>query len=384
MRPLHNTRVLDMTRLLPGAVCTMLLRDLGAEIIKVEDPQTGDYARPLPPLIDGMGVIFQASNGGKKSIAIDLKSAAGQAVLHRLVSSADVLIEGFRPGVTARLGADYETLRAVNPRLVYCSLSGWGQTGPYAPSSGHDINYVARNGLLGADLSPATPGAQVADVSGAYVAVMGILAALLQRQSTGAGACLDVALSEAAMPLALAAWVESQTRPAHDGFISLRGESACYRVYRCADGEPVALGAVEAKFWANFCRAVERPGWIAGQYSRSRQPDLIDEVTALFKSKPADAWAAQLTNVDCCFSRVIAPDQLLNDTQAAARGMVGLDERGLPWMRSPIRLGGDSISRHSAPAPAHGEHTSESLREIGYSQAEIERLLADKVIRQTP
>ena len=283
MNPLQSTRILDLTRLLPGAVCTMLLGDLGAEIIKVEDPQTGDYARTMPPLIDGMGAFFRSSNGGKKSIAIDLKSAAGQAVLHRLVKSADVLIEGFRPGVTARLGADYETLSAINPRLVYCSLSGWGQTGPYAPLSGHDLNYIARDGVLGADLQPGTPGAQVADISGAYVAVMGILAALLQRQSTGAGDYIDVALSEAAMPLALAAWVEAQTTPADNGFISLRGENACYRVYRCADGEPMALGAVEAKFWANFCRAVERPEWIAQQYDRSRQPALIDEVAALFK-----------------------------------------------------------------------------------------------------
>jgi len=382
MNPLHNTRILDLTRLLPGAVCTMLLRDLGADIIKIEDPQTGDYARLMPPLIDDMGAFFQTSNRGKKSIAVDLKTTKGQAVLHRLVSSADVLIEGFRPGVTARLGADYETLRAVNPRLVYCSLSGWGQTGPYASLSGHDLNYIARDGLLGADLTPATPGAQVADVSGAYVAVMGILAALLQRQSTSAGDYLDVALSEAAMPLALAAWVEAQTTPVNDGFISLRGESACYRVYRCADGEPVALGAVEAKFWANFCRAVERPDWIVQQYDRGRQPALIDEVAALFVSKPADDWSALLADADCCFSRVIAPDQLLKDAQVAARGMVGLDERGLPWMRSPIRLGGDAISRLTAPA--HGEHTVEALRETGYSQAEIEQLLADKVIRQAP
>ncbi|MYD09114.1 MAG: CoA transferase, partial [Chloroflexi bacterium] len=384
MTPLHNTRILDLTRLLPGAVCTLLLRDLGAEIIKVEDPQTGDYARLMPPLIDGMGAFFQASSRGKKSIAINLKSTAGQAVLHRLISSADVLIEGFRPGVTVRLGADYETLSAVNPRLVYCSLSGWGQTGPYAHLSGHDLNYIARNGLLGADLAPATPGAQAADVSGAYVAVMGILAALLQRQQTGEGDCLDVALSEAAMPLALAAWVEAQTTPPNDGFISLRGESASYRVYSCADGEPVALGAVEAKFWANFCRAVEQPEWIAQQFDRRRQPALIDEVAALFKSKTADDWSAVLAGADCCFSRVIAPDQLLDDPQIAARGMVGLDERGVPWMRSPIRLRGDATTRQPAPAPAHGEHTIESLREIGYSPADIERLLADNVIRQAP
>ena len=383
MLPLHNTRILDLTRLLPGAVCTMLLRDLGAEIIKVEDPHTGDYARTMPPLIAGMGAFFQASNRGKKSIAIDLKTTAGQTVLRHLVSSADVLIEGFRPGVTTRLGADYETLRPINPRLIYCSLSGWGQTGPCAALSGHDLNFIARNGLLGADLAPATPGAQVADVSGAYVAVMGILAALLQRQHTGAGDYLDVALSEAAMPLALAAWVEAQTTPPNDGFISLRGESACYRVYRCADGEPVALGAFEVKFWANFCRAVEKPAWIAQQYNRGRQPLLIDEVSALFRSKSADDWSALLAGADCCFSRVITPDQLLNEPQIAAREMVGLDERGVPWMRSPIPMRGDAAIPRQA-APKHGQHTLEVLRGVGYESATIDQLLADKVIRQAP
>ena len=262
MRPLADTRILDLTRLLPGAVCTMLLGDLGAEVIKVEDPRTGDYARLMPPLIDGMGSFFRSSNGGKKSIALDLKTEAGQRALHRLVTSADVLIEGFRPGVTARLAADYETLSAINPRLVYCSLSGWGQSGPDALVSGHDVNYLARNGVLGADIDPQTPGAQVADVSGSYVAVMGILAALLKRQKTGRGDYIDVALSEAAMPMALAAWVEAQSPPWDGAFISLRGESACYRVYRAADGKPVALAAIEAKFWANFCRAVDKPQWI--------------------------------------------------------------------------------------------------------------------------
>ena len=156
--PLHTTRILDLTRLLPGAVCTMLLGDLGAEIIKVEDPHTGDYARSMPPLIDGMGAFFRSSNRGKKSIILDLKAEAGQAVLYRLVESADVLIEGFRPGVTARLGADNETLKAINPRLVYCSLSGWGQSGPNALISGHDLNYIACNGVLGRGPLPSDAG----------------------------------------------------------------------------------------------------------------------------------------------------------------------------------------------------------------------------------
>ena len=315
MKPLDDTRILDLTRLLPGAVCTMLLGDLGAEVIKVEDPRTGDYARLMPPLIDGMGSFFRSSNGGKKSIALDLKAEAGQSALHRLVASADVLIEGFRPGVTARLAADYETLSAINPRLVYCSLSGWGQSGPDALVSGHDVNYLARNGVLGADINPGTPGAQVADVSGSYIAVMGILAALLKRQKTGRGDYIDVALSEAAMPMALAAWVEAQS-PRWDGtFISLRGESACYRVYRAADGKPVALAAIETKFWANFCHAVGKPMWIEKHSDREAQPTLIAEVVALFQSKTAEEWAARLGDADCCFTPVISPSQLMDEAQ---------------------------------------------------------------------
>ena len=382
MKPLHATRILDLTRLLPGAVCTMLLRDLGAEIIKIEDPQGGDYARWMPPMIDGLGVFFRACNRGKKSVVIDLKADAGQAILQRLAETSDVLIEGFRPGVTARLGADFETLSSVNPRLVYCSLSGWGQSGPSAQVSGHDLNYIARNGVLGAEQNPRTPGAQLADVGGAYVAVMGILAALLQRQQTGAGAYIDVALAEAAMPLGMAAWVEAQSPRTEEDFISLRGESACYKVYFSSDGKPLALAAIEPKFWANFCRAVDKPEWIEQQRDRKRQPQLIESVAALFKSKPAAEWEALLENADCCFTRVIAPERLLDDPQIQARGMVGVTGRGLPWMRSPIRMGGDDIDL--SDAPAYGEHTRETLSEIGCADEEIERLLDAGIIRQAP
>ena len=382
MNPLHATRILDLTRLLPGAVCTMLLGDLGAEIIKVEDPQSGDYARWMPPLIDGMGAFFRSSNRGKKSIVLDLKAEAGQAVLHRLVESADVLIEGFRPGVTARLGADYETLQAVNPRLVYCSLSGWGQSGPYAHVSGHDLNYIARNGVLGADLNPQTPGSQVADVGSAYVAVMGILAALLKRHQTGAGDYIDVALSEAAMPLAMAAWVEAQSPQWVGEFLSLRGESACYRVYESADGQPLVLGAIETKFWANFCRAVDKPDWIELQQDRQKQPALIEAVAALFMTKPAAEWATLLAGADCCFSRVVAPAELRDDPQAWARAMVGMSDSGVPWMRSPIRLVEDKIEIREAPA--YGEHTTEVLSDVGYPESEIVQLMSQGIIRQAP
>ena len=382
MTPLHNTRILDLTRLLPGAICTMLLGDLGAEIIKIEDPIAGDYARQMPPLIKGMGAFFLSSNRGKKSIVLDLKQAAGQAVLHRLVKHADILIEGFRPGVTARLGADYETLRAFNPRLIYCSLSGWGQSGPMAQVSGHDLNYIARNGLLGGELNPQTLGAKVADVGGAYVGVMGILAALLQRERSAEGDYVDVALSEAAMPFAMLGWVHANCQELADEALNLGGANACYRVYYCADDEPVVLSAVELKFWANFCVAVGKPEWIALHTVTDRQPALIEEVAALFRTKSAAEWADLLDDADCCFSRVIAPEALLDDPQMMARGMVGMTTEGTPWMRSPIRLADDETNLQ--PAPAYGEHTRQVLLECGYTGSELEALSAAKVIRQSP
>ena len=329
--------------------------------------------------MDGLGVFFRSSNRGKKSIVIDLKAEVGKTVLHKLVEKSDVLIEGFRPGVTARLGADYETLRVINPRLVYCSLSGWGQDGPYAQISGHDLNYIARNGVLGAERNPQTPGSQVADVGGAYVAIMGILAALLKRQHTGRGDYVDVALSEAAMPLAMAAWVEANAPPDDKSFISLRGESACYKVYRSADGQPLALAAIEPKFWANFCLAIEKPAWIELHTVRHQQPALIDAVAALFKTKTAAEWAALLEGADCCFTPVISPAELLDDPQIQARGMIGVNEDGVPWMRSPIRLSGDALDLGGAPE--YGEHTRAILANIGYKDHDIDRLVEAGVIR---
>ncbi len=381
MTPLDATRILDLTRLLPGAICTMMLHDLGAEIIKIEDPQQGDYARWMPPLIDGMGAFFRSSNRGKKSVILNLKDPAGQAVLHRLVQDADVLIEGFRPGVTARLAADYQTLQAINPRLVYSSLSGWGQSGPLASASGHDLNYIARNGVLGAEQNPQTPASQAADVAGSYVAVMGILAALLNRTQTGTGDYVDVSLAEAAMPFAMAAWMESILPSAQDSVLSLSGCSACYRVYYAADGKPVVLGAIEGKFWANFCNAMEKPQWIEQHTLPERQPELIEEVAALFETKKAAEWANLLEDADCCFSRVTMPEHLLGDTHWQARGMVGMNQDGLPWMRSPVRLSDDAID--ISAAPQYGEHTQAVLQDCGFSAAEIDKLLENGVICQS-
>lgn len=381
MKPLENIRVLDLTRLLPGAVCTMMLFDMGAEIIKIEDPKAGDYARWMPPMIDGLGAFFRSSNRGKKSVIIDLKTEDGQAVLHRLAESADVVIEGFRPDVTKRLKADYDTLKAINPRIVYCSLSGWGQTGPYADVSGHDLNYMALNGFLGAQETPQPLGGQVADVGGSYVGVMGILAALLKRSTTGKGDYIDVALSESAMPLAMVSWVESYISKQDRGNLSLTGANAYYRVYDAKDNVPMALGAIEAKFWANFCTAIGRTEWIDNYTDPSRQPYLIQSLTEMFKTRTANEWGKLLGEADCCFTRITSPHELLDDSHIQVRGMVGVTEDGVPWMRSPIRLTEDDTIDLS-PAPDYGADTDVILKDLGYTKSELEQLAQSNIIRQ--
>ncbi len=368
--------ILDLTRLLPGAVCTHFLAEMGADVIKIEDPFGGDYARWMPPLMNGQGAFFQASNRGKRSLILNLKAAEGQAVLHRLVQSADVLIESYRPGVMARLNCDYATLKAINPRLVYCSLSGWGQTGPYTDLSGHDLNYVALNGVMGSMAKPQPLGGQIADIGGAYAGAMGILAALLNRSVTGAGVSLDISLFEGGMPFAMYQWVESMVTGGHG---SLTGGMAFYNVYQSADDLPMALAALEPKFWHNFCTAVNRPDWLALHTDESQQERLKQEIAALFATQSAAAWSDLLSGADCCFTLVTPPNQLMNDPQIQARGMAGIDAQGIPWMRSPVRVSGEQAA--VGHAPGYGEHTRMVLTEAGYTAEEIADLVQKEIIK---
>lgn len=378
--PLDGFRVLDLTRLLPGAVCTMMLVDMGADVIKVEDPNGGDYARWLGSKIDGQSVFFRMNNRSKRSMILNLKDAQGQAVLKKLAESVDVLIEGFRPGVMARLGCDYETLKAINPKLVYCSLSGWGADGPYAQFANHDLNYVSISGLTGAMETPQVPGGQVGDIGGAYAAVAGITAALLRRERTGEGAYVDTSMSESVLPFMLYTWAEAITRGTKGGEGTLSGGQACYRIYRTLDGRSVALGALEEKFWANFCNAVQRPDLIEGYLEQDRQPYLITELNGMFSTKTADEWDTLLTDAECCFTVVKQPGEIADDPHYQARQMLGVFEDGTPWMRSPIRISeSEPVPENSIPR--YGEHTHEVLREFGYTQDEIKVLALAEVIK---
>jgi crotonobetainyl-CoA:carnitine CoA-transferase CaiB-like acyl-CoA transferase len=363
--PLAGVRVLDLTRLYPGPYATMILADLGADVVKLEDRGTPDYLRQL-----SRGGQFEALNRGKRSLSIDLKARGAPELVALLCASADVLVEGFRPGVLDRLGCGPAALLARNPRLIVCSISGYGQDGPYAGRAGHDIGYVAVAGVLarnGLGAVPVLPGVQVGDFfGGTQQAVIAILAALLERERTGKGRHLDVAMSEGAMALllphfgALAAGEGPQAR----GEDLLSGSYPCYRVYACKGGGAAVLGALEPKFWERFCAAVARPDWTARQLDRELSAD-VDE---LFLSATRDEWVERLAQADCCFEPVLEPVEARAHPQHRARG-VFLDSA---QMRTLPALGEPAPGR----APGVGEHTVEVLREHGLTEAEIDVLRA--------
>lgn len=379
-QPLAGIRVLDLTRLLPSGVATQMLADMGADVIKIEDPNGGDYARWMGPAIDDSSVFFRMNNRSKRSLILNLKADEGASVLKRLVKHADVLVESFRPGVMAKFGCDYDALRAENPKLIYCAISGWGATGPYAPFANHDINYVAVAGVIGGMENPQVLGGQVADLGGAYIAVAGITAALFRRERTGEGAFVDVGLSEAALPFSLYNWTEAETLglPAGGGVLS--GGLACYRVYLTKDKRAVALGALEDKFWQNFCVAVHRPDLIEYHQQMDMQGYLRLELEELFAQKTAEEWDVELRYADCCFTVVNTPAEIGRDPHYQARGMLGKFDDGTTWMRSPIRISNSEPTIVNL-VPKYGEHTQVILAQMGFDEAEIQRLIADKVVR---
>ena len=394
--PLANVRILDLTRLLPGGFCTQLLADLGADVIKVEETVVGDYVRLSPPYYEGSeesvrSALFQALNRNKRSITLDLKSEDGRQALLDLAGDADVLVESFRPGVLDRLGVGYEALLAVNPGIIYCPITGYGQTGPNVLRSGHDINYLALSGVLGlsgeADGPPVSAAGQIADIGGgALIAAVGILAALRERDGTpatpgsGQGQVVDVSMFDGALSwLALpAAHAMREGRSQRRGEFLLTGGAVCYRPYRCADGW-VAIGAVEPKFWAAWCQGVGRPDLISAQFeppgSRSHS-----EIEQIFSQRTRREWAAFASEVDCCLEPVLELDEALDSDLVCEREMVlslshpGIDDE-VRVLACPVRLSRTPADPHRRPAPALGEGTREVLAELGYEPEQIDALV---------
>ena len=325
MQPLSGLLVLDFTTLLPGPLATLMLAEAGAEVIKIERPD-GEDMRRFPPMVDGESATFAMLNRGKKVLAIDLKDMAVRETLKPLVARADILVEQFRPGVMARLGLGYEDLRKLNPRLIYCSISGYGQSGPRAGEAGHDINYIGNTGLLdlqpGSHEHPVVPPALIADIAGgSFPAVINILLALRARDRSGQGCHLDIAMTDAMFTfawyaLALGAAAGRFPKP---GELPLVGGSPRYQLYPTKDGKLVACGALEPKFWDGFTRAI---GLAAEFVDDARDPKATREAVArLIARKTAEEWRQSLAAADCCATIVIPLEEALRDPHFVERGL---------------------------------------------------------------
>jgi crotonobetainyl-CoA:carnitine CoA-transferase CaiB-like acyl-CoA transferase len=383
--------MLDLSRLLPGPYCSLLLADLGMEVLKVEDPEQGDYTRGIGPIRKKDSAIFLALNRNKKSIKLNLKIREGKEIFLKLIQFYDIVLESFRPGVMDRLGIGYQELKKRNPCVILCSISGYGQDGPYHERSGHDINYIGLGGVLeitGAkNGDPVLPGVQIADIGGGgMMAAVAILAAAIHREKTGEGQFLDISMMDSVI-----SWLsvhagkyfmdgELLTR----GDMPLTGRYACYQIYPAKDGRHMSLGALEPKFWENFCEAVGRRDLMDKQFIEGEERlRITEEIQNLFKTKTQAEWVDFFKKVDACCEPILTFEQVFRHPQVLHRQMVMETEHPV---EGNIRQLGNPIKSSQfpfeirTPSPAWGEHTMEVLRAAGFSEEEIKHFKEVKAI----
>lgn len=385
-QPLADIRILDLTRLIPGPFASMVLADLGATVDKIEDTGGGDYLRHFPPMVaGGHSAGFAALNRGKRSLVLDLKHELGREAFCDLLPRYDVLFEQFRPGVLDRLGIGYERLQKLHPQLIICSLTGYGQDGPLKDRAGHDLNYLARAGLLGlhgpAEGPPQVPGWQMADVGGALWSVIGILAALMERSRTERGCVIDIAMSDSVQGFASAsfgAMLASQFP--ERGADLLTGGIAPYNTYLSKDGAPMTLAALEPKFWMAFCQGVGIEAEMSALLPGPHQAELKQKLGGIFASKTRAEWEAFAEQHDCCLEPVLAPDEVRDDPHLAARELFfSLESADGPieQFRTPVTPRDKKFS----PPPRSGEHSDAILREAGLDEARILELRSLGVVK---
>ncbi|NSW83896.1 MAG: CoA transferase [Syntrophothermus sp.] len=390
--PLAGIRVLDLSRYLPGPFCTQILADFGAEVIKVEDPGTGDLGRHLPPLIAGESARFYTVNRNKKSITLDLRKEEAKEIFKKLTAVSDVVVDQFRPGVMDRLGLGYEELKKINPKLIYCAITGYGLSGPWRDMAGHDLNYLNLAGvtLLNGtkDSLPALCGVQIADIAGGTLyAVIGILMALIHRQKTGEGQLCDIAMLDGSVSLlayTFGEWAGEGELPRRgDGLLT--GGYACYNVYETKDGQYVSVGAIEEKFWAQFCQKVGRPQYIEQQYRPEMQSEMIADLRNIMRTRTKQEWVDFFAEDDICFTPVLNLEEVSEHPQVKAREMI-IKLANFKESGKDVILPGIPIKLSATPGevkpsfPALGEHNDEVLSSVGYSREQIRKLREDKVV----
>ncbi len=384
--PLLGVRILDLTRLLPGGYCTQILADLGADVIKVEEPGRGDYIRWSPPMVGGYSAAHWVLNRNKRSVTLNLKHPRGRELLLSLAEKAHVLVEGFRPGVMAKLGLGYEEVSAVNPAIVYCSISGYGQDGPYEKKAGHDINYIGYAGVLGftgtRDGRPVLPAVQIGDLGGGgLLPAVGILAALFKAREEGKGDYVDCSMLDGVvswLTIHAAKYFGGGGEPTWGSEV-LNGSVPCYNLYRCKDGRWITVGALEPQFWQAFCKGIGREDLLGSQF----KAEAIEEVQGVIATKTRDEWMEIFDGQDACVGPVKSVAEALEDPQIRHRAMVVEAEHPkagrLSNLGTPLKMKGLSF-RIGRPAPELGEHNEEVLGELGLGAPDFEDLRRQGVI----
>ena len=388
---LAGITVLDFTRLVPGPFCTQLLCNLGAEVIKIEDPKLGDYMRSVPPIVHDVSYPFLMVNRGKRSLSVDLKTPEGQEIVHKLARGSDVVVEQFRPGVMARLRVAYDDLAMMNPRLVYCSFSGYGQTGPYKDLPGHDINFQALAGILGVttgreDKAPAIPGVPIADLASGFNAALAILAALRVRDRTGRGEFIDVSIYDTAvtlMVLGLARFLATGEEPVA-GETLLTGSFPFYSLYETKDGRWLSVATVEPKFWSRMCELIGAPDLASKQFMDGAERFAVAQALAeRFRGRTLAEWEALLANENLPIAGVKRVSEVVRDPQVKARGLLPVvDVSGL-WKLQVIAHPAKHATletRNPTRVPAKGQDTGEILRSLGYTARQIQTLAKKGVV----
>lgn len=388
-KPLKNLNVLDLSRLLPGPYASLVLAELGTNVLKVENTGSGDQARYTPPIVEGESILFHSLNRGKKNISIKLNCDEGRKIIFQLVKKYDIVLESYRPGIMDKMGLSYEELKKANPKVILCSITGYGQSGPYSSKAGHDVNFQALSGLIemtgNKNGPPVIPGGQIADISGgSQAAVIAILSSVIGREHTGLGTHLDISMLDNMIPLqpfTLAEAFAGETPKRGDSI--LQGRYICYNIYETKDNRHMAFAALEPKFFSNFLKAINREDLIGIHYSTTEEDSEGYKIMReIFRGRTRDEWVELLKDVDACCCPVLSPNELEDDPHLNTRSIFGQQQL----------LPNKTITQTVAVPAMHekgtklektaglGKHTREILLGLGYNSSELDEMAKEGLI----